>query len=224
MSAIKMFVTIRSLPHVEKRFFHDHWRHPHGTWGRGIANITSYIQCHRIDTPFIDAGQQSLDGIVEVGFENAHDISGLSSDPAYLNYLRPDEPNFVENTGLGFMREEVLQSGQHTEAGWPWRESKQPISVKLIQVVKGQNATFLRHEDESELSESVNALRHVLAIPDAGLHPLPDDNTITFIRQLWWPTVSDFEQGVSSNPEAWHRLQSCGQGGYTGLFQAERFI
>ncbi|MGV6876275.1 EthD domain-containing protein [Pseudochelatococcus sp. B33] len=229
MTPIKMFVTIRSKPHLSKQQFHDHWRHPHGTWGRGIRNLTSYVQSHRIDTPHLGAAQAELDGVVEVGLETAEDVAGLSTDKAYIEHLQTDEPNFVENIGLSFMNEDVLRSGERPTEGqddgrWPWRESEQPVSIKLIQVITNVGGEPWKPDDEKAIGQALAATRHVIATPDRTLHPTDEMNAIVAIRQLWWPTYTAFETGISQSQTAWQELTAQAAGRYSGIFQAERFF
>jgi EthD domain len=243
VSGIKMFALLPKNPSVTGDYFHDHWRHPHGTWGKQISTIQQYVQSHRIHCDRLDAAQDRYEGCAEVWLDSIEDCRGMGQHPTYRKYLADDEPLFVDMNGIqfAFMDEEVIDSGPAPEerkgsADFLWRERECPVTVKLMQFISGRERICWRPEDV-RLGRSIGALRHVRAIPNQTLHPggqpvpvaphstRPEQNDpLIGVRELWWPTKSDFDVAVRNNLAALSQLLNQMPGSYTMLCQAERML
>ncbi|MFD2580222.1 hypothetical protein ACFSTD_19915 [Novosphingobium colocasiae] len=53
MSRVKMFGAIPRKPGITSKWFHDHYRHPHGTMGRHISTMRAYTQSHQVHSDLL---------------------------------------------------------------------------------------------------------------------------------------------------------------------------
>jgi hypothetical protein len=231
MSRIKMFALLPMRKDISRQTFHDHWRHPHGTWARDIASTSRYIQSHRIETAHLGPEQSRYEGVAEVWKEGIEDASTRGLDPVYVKYLIPDEPNFIDKAGLRFVftDEEIIQSGP--PAGTPaesadsrWKERNAALSVKLIQIIEQDGPSHWAMENDRELGCHLGALRHVRSHFNPQLHPVGREPAAIGFRELWWPTLSAFEAGVTRAPEALQTILSRPAKAVAMLCQAERVL
>lgn len=228
MPRLKMFCVLPRLKDVSSQWFHDHWRHPHGTLGRTISTVRNYVQSHQIPSALLGPDQATYEGVVEVWFDSVTDARALPEHPDYLRNLVPDEPTFIDMDGIRFIftEEEILYSGpdpreDFDEAALAWAEAGRPTSIKLIQlVVEGDPAAWYSDNDV-ELGRRIGALRHTRCIPMADLHA--EGAAFVGVRELWWATVSDFEAGVMGDRKAFKALTGKAINSITLLCHAERF-
>jgi hypothetical protein len=227
VSAIKMFAMLPRRSDISAQAFHDHWRHPHGTFGRRISTVRRYVQSHQVPSDLLGDDQGRYDGVVEVWFDNVRDALGLPEHPVYRDYLVPDEPRFIDMDGLRFVftREEVIASGHDAghvtdEADLHWDPEARPTAIKLIQLIE-PGADSPEPDAAAALADRVGALRHVHCVPAVEVHPEGAD--FAAVRELWWPTWTALGHGVAADPAAWREL--VGPSGRTSLLaQAERFL
>ncbi len=228
MASIKMFCVLPKRHDISDQEFHDHWRHPHGTLATTISTARHYVQSHRVADDVVDAmGRPRYEGVVEVWFDNAADALGMPEHPMYKKHLAPDEPNFIDMAGIDyvFTDENVIRTAPDPregadEATLTWDERRRPIATKLIQVFHGE-APDPGSPQESALARRVGAVRHTVCIPNAAVHSADRPN-IAGVRELWWPTVTEFRQGIAGDQKAWHLL--AGSPAATALYQAERLF
>jgi uncharacterized protein (TIGR02118 family) len=224
---IKFFGLIPRREDISPQEFHDHYRHPHGTLGRMIPTFRVYVQSHQIESALLGPDQRRFEAVAEVWFDTAADAIGLADDPHYLKYVQPDEPNFVdlENLKWLYVNEEVLVSGPNAtselaDLGLQGFHLERATSVKLMQFIDGDPA-FVRTADEDRaLSRRLGAVRHVRSRPNADIHSA-ESPAYSGVQELWWPTVSAFEEGATSNKALAEFLSRPGS--VTLLAQAERF-
>jgi hypothetical protein len=230
---IKFFGLIPRLPSITSKEFHDHYRHPHGTFGREFTMFRGYVQSHQIHTDLLGAGQSVYEAVAEVWFDNAHDGTSLGDDPHYLQFLKPDETAFVdlENLKWLYTTEEVVVSG-------PDRRTEQdpatvrlqgfhltrPNTIKLMQYVKPEAGDGWASTHDAELGARIGAIRHVRCHPATEIHDPESPASFAGVRELWWPTVTAFEEGVAAGGTALADLLGPATGSVTLLAHAERFI
>jgi hypothetical protein len=226
---IKFFGLIPRAQGVSVQEFHDHWRHPHGTFGRLIPTMRTYVQSHQIHTDFLDGDQSQFEGIAEVEFDTTQDAIGLAEDPQYTTYVQPDEPNFVDVSRLEwlFAHDEVLvpRAGTHggpSDADGLWLHLDRPVSIKLLQFIKGSGDDRWAGANDADLGQRIGALRHVRNYASREVHG--DEPAYLGAREMWWPTVSAFEAGVESDREAFDELISQAPNSIILLAAAERFL
>jgi hypothetical protein len=210
MSKVKVFVALPRKKGVTEQYFHDHWRHPHATWGLSMSGRAHYVQSHRLITKCLGDSQTRFDGIAEIWFDNESDAAAYNQDPIYKEKLAPDEPNFIDMRNVRFVvaAEEVLMSEPQLREGsnsedLGWREQDKPVTIKLMQLFEPSVTNWASQED-GELGRKIGAFRHVRCTPNALVHA--KGAFVSGIRELWWPTLSAFESGVSSAPDAWTAL------------------
>ena len=226
---VKFFALIPRAEGVSAQEFHDHWRHPHGSMGRAVPSLRSYVQSHQLHTDVLGEGQAEFEGIAESIFDSVEDGIGFGTEPAYVDHIQPDEPNFVDQSRLEWLYadEEVLVSRPKQEEGASyadvqWLHLDLPVSTKILQFVRRDGDPGWAGSDDAELGRRIGALRHVRDYPSRAAHG--DDPPYIGVRELWWPTVSAFEAGVRGDTEAFNELVSRGGDAVTLLVQAERLL
>lgn len=220
---IQFFALIRRKQGITSQEFHDHWRHPHGTMGRNIPSLRSYVQAHQIHTDLLDDTQSYFEGIALSTFDNLEDATNFGNDPYYVQHIQPDEVNFVDGENLQWLNttEEVIDSRQsEEETSYPdalWLNLDLPTSIQLIQFISNEGNDDWAGEKDKELGRAIGAFRHVRN------YSVGDKPFYKGVRQLWWPTLTDFYNGVNANPEAFKELLEQAGQSLTLLTQSERF-
>lgn len=229
MGRIKLFVVGSRRADMSAADFHDHWRHPHGTWGQRMSTLRGYVQSHQIHTDWLGPEQSRYECVAEMWLDNEGDLAGFQTEPVFLKYLVPDAPNFVEPTSsLAFAAEEERLFDARTAdfsqnpADDLWSPDDRPLSVKLLHFVRRDGNPAWAGANDASWGRAVQALRHVRC------HPLSsqDPTAAPFLgaRELWWPTLKAFREGVAAAPDAFQQLIRSPGGSITLLAQAERFI
>lgn len=229
MSRVKMFGAIPRKPGITQQYFHDHYRHPHGTMGRGISTMRAYVQSHQIHSDLLGPTQTHFEATAEVWFDSVADAKGFPEEKIYNRDVKSDEPLFVdlEKLRFCFASEEVLRAGPDINK-WQggdtmWRLDTRPLSVKLLQYILADDANKGWDQDNDlELSDRIGAFRHVRCRPHPELHP--DGAFVIGIREIWWPTQWDMEQGVAADKKAWETLLNRPKSQIAYVANAERFM
>ena len=230
MSRVKMFGAIPRKADVTSRWFHDHYRHPHGTMGRQISTMRAYTQSHQVHSDLLGVGQTHFEACAEVWFDCAADALAFPHEPNYVAMLIPDEPLFVDMDKLRFLfaDEEVLQSAadwneEGVEIGDKlFRLDRRPMSCKLLQFVIAQGDARWDDEADLELGRRIGALRHVRCRPSPVVHP--EGAFCIGVRELYWPTQTAMEEGVARDPAAWEALLRRPGESIEFVAHAERFM
>jgi hypothetical protein len=227
MSKKKLYAVLPKHPDLTLQEARDHWRHPHGTLARRIPTMTRYIQSHQLASELIGGEHDRFLGVAEVWVDNLTDALGYATEPTRVLEVEPDEGVFLDLSELSFFWtvEEILESGQSRRLDEAredaiWEESLASVSTKVVQLVRSEGEVPWRGDDDLELGRRIGAFRHGRGTAAPELQG-PDDPFIG-VRELWWPTVSRFEQGVKADPEAWDQLINRPASAITMLVQAER--
>lgn len=228
MPKVKLFAAIPRRKDLAPQQFHDHWRHPHGTMALSISTIRKYVQSHQIHCSLLDDRQTRYEGIAEVWMDNVADAAALGEEPTYVRDLVPDELAFIELAELRFLitEEDVIVSGPDRRASLSrgdacWYDDDRAVNIKLIQLMDAEGGKEWRSEHEAELGRAVAAIRHVCCSPVAAAYRASAAPFVG-VRELWWPTLSAFQEGCAKAPAAWTRL--LGQPhAISVLVQSERF-
>ncbi len=230
MGQIKMFGAIPRLKSVTPEWFHDHYRHPHGTMGRTISIMRAYIQSHQIHSDLLGPEQTHFEATAEVWVDSIDDARSFGTEPNYVIHVKPDEPLFVDLENLRFLwaDEEVIHAGvswseeDSDYADKLFRLDRRPTSVKLLQYVLRDGTQQWDGPDDYELGRRIGALRHVRCRPVAELHP--DGAFAIGVRELYWPTKLAMEEGVAADPAAWEALVKRPAESIQYVANAERFM
>jgi len=249
----KLIAVVVPKAGISVQRFHDMWRHAHGTISIGYRPLRRYIQNHRIDSDLIGPRTTAYEGVVEATFDSIEAIANLGTDPVVINHFYPDEARFEDrvNTLQFIVEEEVLRVTRDTSIGPyadDWSDNNRPISIKLFQFIRADGEQPWVGDDDVGLSNRIRAYRHVRSYTlgggaerDAGVvhyeaaaraseelqrhFPMdPFNRPYIGIRELWWPTLTAFEDGISADPEAWATLRDRPSEADLFLSQAERLV
>jgi hypothetical protein len=228
MSRNKLFGLAYRRPDLSSQEFHDHYRHPHGTYGTLPTTLRHYVQSHKIDHPLIPAAE-TFEAVAELWVDNKRDIASFRQEPNLLRYLVDDEPKFLDSARghLIAAREEVVMStppfdADISDADRMWSAYTAPNSIKLLQFVTLKGNPDWASDDDAEIARALGALRY------ARCHALTSFHGIRLqylgVQEFWWPTLTAFERGVAASPDAWSRLATLTGDAVTILAHAERFL
>ncbi|THG32831.1 EthD domain-containing protein [Naasia lichenicola] len=226
---IKFFALIPRQESVPVQEFHDHWRHPHASMGRPIPSMVSYVQSHHIPSDLFGQDQTRYEGIAETEFDTLDDALAFGSEPQYVDFVQPDEPNFVgEGLEWLYSKPEVIVPRKRAQDGASyadviWSPLDRPFSIKMLQFIHRDGNPDWAEEDDAELGNRIGAFRHVRDHVSAEAHP--DGATWLGARELWWPTLTAFRTGVAANRAAFDELIARGGAGALSLLvQSERYL
>jgi EthD domain len=229
MGRVKMFCGIPRRKDVSPEFFHDHYRHPHGTLGRGISTLRNYVQSHQIHSGLLGENQTRFEACAEAWFDCPADAVSMATEPTYVKYLIPDEPLFINMDEIRYVwtDEEVIMSGPNDLANIDagdaaFRLDNRPNSVKLLQFIEADGPEPWDQANDIELGQRIGALRHVRCRPYPGMHS--EGAFVIGIRELWWPTQWDMNVGVARDREAFQTLLSRPRQSTAFVACAERII
>lgn len=226
----KMFGVIPRKPGVSKEYFHDHYRHPHGTMGRRISFMRAYTQSHQFDSDLLGDDQDRFEACAEVWMDNAAAALNFGTEPNYVEHVLPDEPLFVDLDKLEwcFTIEEIIYGGvdwNDPDAEYAdklFRLDTRPMCVKLLQFVITDGDQPWDGENDAELGRRIGALRHVRCRPSVEVHP--QGAFCIGVRELYWPTRLAMEDGIAKHRAAWDELLNRPADAVQFVATAERFM
>ena len=230
MGQLKMFGVIPRKPGITKQYFHDHYRHPHGTMGRRISYMRAYTQSHQFHTDLLGPDQSRFEACAEVWMDNAHAGLNFGTEPNYVEHVLPDEPLFVDLEKLEwcFATEDIIHGGvdwtdPDAEYGDKlFRLDERPFSVKLLQFIIRDGADPWEGADDIGLGRRIGALRHVRCHPSPQVHP--EGAFCIGVRELYWPTRMAMEEGIAADVAAWEALLNRPAEAVQFFATAERFM
>lgn len=220
---VKLIELIPPRPDIPVQTFHDHWRHPHGTLAMNSRPVRRYLQNHRIDSPMVGPNGTAYEGVAEVWFDSMEAIEGIARDPFIIEHVFPDEERFVDRANLVVFTasEEVLATAPKGGPGLyddDWSDNNRPLAIKLLQFVSTDGTERWDSDDDADLGQRIGALRQVRN------RPIGDSRPFLGMRELWWPTLTSFEQGVARDSDAWRRITTRPASSFLFLAQSERLI
>jgi hypothetical protein len=229
MAKIKLFGMGVRRADLTLQDFQDYWRHPHGTWGRGMLSLRGYVQSHPQRTELLGSEPAPLDFVAEMWLDSEKDLREFQNDPIYVRYLHEDGPRFLDLEKVVSLatEEELLTSdpprtGALGPADELWSLETRPVSVKLLHFAGREGAGDWAGKDDAALGRSLGALRHVRCRPLASFHG--DTAVFAGVQELWWPTMRACRTGVSNARAALDSLIGRRVGSITRLAQAERLL
>lgn len=218
---IKRIQLAHPRPGISAQEFDDHWRHPHATLVRDMRGVRKYIQHHRLASEAFKDSDSTYLAIAEV-WQDSIAAGDQSQDPHFINYVQPDEPNFVDQSKhiITTTREDIVQANRGMVApdapfgDLYWSDKDANIYVTLTQFVRDRSVDWTR--DESlELSRRLGAFRQVI---NRSVEP---DSEMAVIRQFLWPHLTLFERAVAADREAFDDLRRTPRS-FLYLAQSER--
>ena len=230
MTRLKMFGAIPRKPGITQQYFHDHYRHPHGTMGRRISTMMAYTQSHHFHSDLLGDDQTYFEACAEVWLDRPQDAIDFGKEPNYVEHVLDDEPLFVDLEKLEFLfsEEEVLQGGvdwndpEATYGDKLFRLDTRPISVKFLQFIISNGDKPWDQDNDLELGQKICALRHVRCRPNAVVHP--DGAFAIGVRELYWPTQLAMEEGIAQDKSACDELLHRPGKSIQFFATAERFM
>jgi uncharacterized protein (TIGR02118 family) len=109
---VKYIICARRKAGLTRAEFNSYWRNQHGPLVKSVPefmrHVRKYVQCHQVEGASPFGGEAVYDGVAELWFDDAEEISRAFSEPKYLEIIRPDELKFVDITNcMSFITKEV---------------------------------------------------------------------------------------------------------------------
>jgi hypothetical protein len=194
--------------------------------GARISTLRGYFQNHHVPCDELPHCQNTYEAIAEVWIDNLHDLFNFRDEPLIKKYILDDEKNFIDVERMKFLvaREDILVSGPDlryaTDPGlMMWSLNSRPTSIKVMHF--SRESRIGKREREIALSESLNAVRHVISHPAEDYHQGNSD--YAFCREVWWPTLTDFNSAIRESRPAFDELFDIQDGDFAILVQSERW-
>ncbi|WP_169988474.1 EthD domain-containing protein [Microbispora sp. H10836] len=224
---VRFFGLIPRLKEISSEEFHDHYRYPHGTFGLGLEPMRHYVQSHQIHTDLLDVTQSEFEAIAEGWYDSLASASGLADNDHYREHLRPDEPSFVDMSGLKWVfgveltavdKKDYVANATAAERWWSY--DRVPTSIKLIQFIANQ--ALPDRDEDIKAAFALGGQRYSLT---STIHPEGASSPPPFaaVREIWWPTLTEFTAGTQASAGAWDYFLDLANESRTLLAQAERF-
>jgi uncharacterized protein (TIGR02118 family) len=187
--------------------FDDHWRHPHGTLVRDMRAQRSYVQHHRLTSSVFKDSDSTYLAIAEV-WQDSLAAGDQSKDPQFINYVQPDEPNFVDQSKhiITLTAEDIVQENRRAiDSDAPfgdlyWSDKDAGIYITLTQFVRNRSVDWTR-EQSLATAKRLGTFRHVVN------RSVDVQSEMAIIRQFIWPTQTVFEKAVAADRDAFEGLK-----------------
>lgn len=101
-SMVKLVEFITRKPGMDVEAFQEYWRTAHGPLAGRIPMIRRYVQCHTRLSAYRAGRQPFYDGVAEVWADSTDALRQSEKTPEYAA-VRADEPNFLDQSKLGFI-------------------------------------------------------------------------------------------------------------------------
>jgi NAD(P)-dependent dehydrogenase (short-subunit alcohol dehydrogenase family) len=146
LSLIKVMGLVAPRPGLSRQAFHDHWRHPHGTYVMHNQWARQYVQCHCIESKWVGSNDFGFVGVAELTFDSIEGSRHFATHPVYLQYNLPDEDLFLDHDRMELLcvTEEVIQGGRYGAnvpmADASWSDNNRPFGIKPLRncvIVRG---------------------------------------------------------------------------------------
>jgi uncharacterized protein (TIGR02118 family) len=200
---VKFFSLIPKRPDISDEQFHAHWRGPHAELALRLAAMRRYVQSHRVRPDLTGLPAAPYEGIAAAWFDDLASADSMATDPNYIQYVQPDEQNFVDLPHLAFVatREEVLTDGA------------EPAKAKAMLLFGGGRAAG-PEAAERAAAAAVGVRRATIsrAVDEA----YADDASPAYdaVLELWWPDRDALER-------AWPQVRTALADARVDAFAAE---
>jgi hypothetical protein len=200
---VKVFAMLPQRPDVTNEYFHEHWIHPHGTWSLDMKPLRRYVQSHRIGSAVDGAEPSVYEGIAIVWFDDLEAALTMGDDPVYKAKVQPDEPLFIDMSGLAF-----VMTDEHLLRVGPPVDKDHPEGAKVMLLLsRGDRAPEefsgdLLSRGDSIAAAAPTATRVALAISDPVNYADGAEPACDAVLELWYPDGPGFEESWSTEGKA----------------------
>jgi hypothetical protein len=160
--------------------------------------------------------------------DSVDDAKYFPDEPVYSTRVVPDEPLFIDMPQLKFLiaAEDVVVSQPRGanlsgvgNAGW--HDDDRSVNIKWIQLTERDGVNSWQQPADGEFSDRIGAFRHLRCSPVPEIHG--ESPPFVGIRELWWPTLTAFREGVAADKAAFDSLLNRPAQAVNVLVHAERF-
>ncbi len=109
---VKLIICAKRKTGTTHEAFDAYWQNQHGPLVKSVAefmrHVRKYVQCHIVQGAIPLGAEAPYDGVAELWFDNADEITRAFNEPRYLEIIRPDEHKFADLAGsISFVTQEV---------------------------------------------------------------------------------------------------------------------
>jgi uncharacterized protein (TIGR02118 family) len=111
-SMVKLIICAKRKRGMTRNEFDAYWQNQHGPLVKSVPefmrHVRKYVQCHLIQDAVPLGAEAPYDGVAELWFDSAEEITLAFNEPKYLEIIRPDEHKFADLAGsISFVTQEV---------------------------------------------------------------------------------------------------------------------
>jgi uncharacterized protein (TIGR02118 family) len=112
MTMVNFIICAKRKPGMTREEFSAYWRNHHGPLVKSVPefmrHVRKYVQCHIVPGALAFGKEAEYDGVAELWFDSAEEITQAFNEPRYLEIIRPDELKFADVANcISFITEEV---------------------------------------------------------------------------------------------------------------------
>ena len=198
--------------------FSAYWTGTHAPIAQRFEQIRHYVQCHRIQEQPLVAGFAPTwpDGCAETWYVDVDALAEMVASPRFSE-LMEDEPKF-----MNLDRPRPLRASQARlvdAKGFDPRSRGVKLLLFAARRAGLDEAAFMTawaRDDDATLGRTLGVSQHIVCTPvAAGIliqtdraadDSVADTHPYDAVRELWWPSLDDFEQARAQHEDAWTEL------------------
>jgi uncharacterized protein (TIGR02118 family) len=198
--------------------FSAYWTGTHAPIAQRFEQIRHYVQCHRIqERPLVEGFAPTWpDGCAETWYDDVDALAAMVASPRFSE-LMVDETNFMN---LDRPRPLLASAARLVDANG-FDVGARGVKLLLFAARRAEldEDAFMRawsRADDAALGRRLGVSQHIVCTPVATGILIQSDKAADSsagnarpydaVRELWWPSLADFEQARAQQPEAWTAL------------------
>lgn len=198
--------------------FSAYWTGTHAPIAQRFEQIRHYVQCHRIQERPLVAGFAPTwpDGCAETWYVDVDALAEMVAAPRFSE-LMEDEPKFMN---LDRPRPLLASQARLVDAnGFDPRSRGVKLLLFAARRAGLDEAAFMAawaRDDDATLGRTLGVSQHIVCTPVAAgiliqtdratADSTADTHPYDAVRELWWPSLGDFEQACAQHQDAWTEL------------------
>ena len=198
--------------------FSAYWTGTHAPIAQRFEQIRHYVQCHRIQQrPLVaDFAPTWPDGCAETWYVDVDALAEMVASPRFSE-LMEDETRFMN---LDRPRPLLASQARLVDANG-FDPGSRGVKLLLFAARRAalDEAAFMAawaRDDDATLSRTLGVSQHIVCTPVAASILIQTDSAADgsaanarpydAVRELWWPSLDDFERARAQHSDAWTEL------------------
>ena len=216
--SVKIHDLFARKPGTTQAQFSAYWTGTHAPIAQRFEQIQHYVQCHRIqERPLVESFAETWpDGCAETWYTDVDALAAMVASPRFSE-LMEDETNFMN---LARPRS-LLASQTRLVDSNGFDAGTRGVKLLLFAARRADldEVAFMSawaREEDAALGRTLGVSQHIVCTPAAAGILIQTDRAADgsagdarpydAVRELWWPSLGDFERARAQHPNAWTAL------------------